>query len=479
MIGRNLSTLQITNLSDGVPVIPQNYAQPGLSLAQVLSVVWAYRLWTLLIAFTVVLLTGLTLKLLPKTYEATATVMVNYEVNDPLGGKEFPIGLLGGYMATQVDLMQSPEVLLPVVDKMHLTTNKDYTAGYDGDGSTLRQWAAQKVRKHLDIKQGQSGSELIYVTYSAHSADEAAAIANAVSQVYAQQHYDRVNGPANDHAKRYSKQLQELKQKVDAAQDKVTAFRQRTGLTSLDSKVDIEAQKLGTLEQRLLEVKDTRREAEAKLSGQTRNGDSVLNSNLIQGLKTQLAAQQAKLAQMSTTLGPRYPEVQELRSQIESTRETLNGEIHAYSQGAHADLAASKKMERELQDAVETQRKKVINVRQLQDEGDKYVLGLQSAQEVYKRMLDGYDQIMFTSQGHYTNVSVASKATPPLKASKPKVLKGTFLGGIMGIMLGLFLPLTYELLFNRRVRCRDDLERDHGVPVLAEFGSIQLARSVR
>ena len=45
-----------------------------------------------------------------------------------------------------------------------------------------------------------------------------------------------------------------------------------------------------------------------------------------------------------------------------------------------------------------------------------------------------------------------------------------------GVFLGLFVPLIYELV-NRRVRCRDDLERDNGVPVLAEFGPLPMVRS--
>jgi len=39
----------------------------------------------------------------------------------------------------------------------------------------------------------------------------------------------------------------------------------------------------------------------------------------------------------------------------------------------------------------------------------------------------------------------------------------------MGVALGVTGPLFYELLVKRRVRCRDDLERNHGIPVLAEF----------
>ena len=33
------------------------------------------------------------------------------------------------------------------------------------------------------------------------------------------------------------------------------------------------------------------------------------------------------------------------------------------------------------------------------------------------------------------------------------------------------VPLGYELL-NRRIRCRDDVERDLGIPVLVEFAAI-------
>jgi polysaccharide biosynthesis transport protein len=32
--------------------------------------------------------------------------------------------------------------------------------------------------------------------------------------------------------------------------------------------------------------------------------------------------------------------------------------------------------------------------------------------------------------------------------------------------------LAYEILVNRRLRCRDDVERDFGIPVLAEFDRI-------
>jgi capsular polysaccharide biosynthesis protein len=60
-----------------------------------------------------------------------------------------------------------------------------------------------------------------------------------------------------------------------------------------------------------------------------------------------------------------------------------------------------------------------------------------------------------------------------VSAAKPKVISGIVLGAIAALVLGLGIPLGGEL-FNRRVRCRDDLERQNGVPVLVEFGRLPL-----
>ena len=146
------------------------------------------------------------------------------------------------------------------------------------------------------------------------------------------------------------------------------------------------------------------------------------------------------------------------------------------SRNAQGGLLATQQLEQKLRRAVGAQREKVMTMAQLRDQAAKYRLDLDSAQAVYKRALDGYDQVMFASLGDYTNVDVVSRATPPVKSSKPKIPLFIALGAIAAISLALFLPLAYELA-NRRVRCRDDFERDNGIPVLMEFDSLPLIRS--
>jgi len=65
-----------------------------------------------------------------------------------------------------------------------------------------------------------------------------------------------------------------------------------------------------------------------------------------------------------------------------------------------------------------------------------------------------------------------SRAAPPQKPSKPNIFKILLLGVGAGLLFGFLGPLVYELLINRRIRCRDDFERDFAVPVLVEFNAI-------
>jgi succinoglycan biosynthesis transport protein ExoP len=115
-------------------------------------------------------------------------------------------------------------------------------------------------------------------------------------------------------------------------------------------------------------------------------------------------------------------------------------------------------------------------VRRVQDEGAKYQLEFDTAQAGYKQALEGYDKVMIGASGQYSNVSFVSRATAPLKPSKPKTKINLLIGALLGGFLGIAIPFGRELLA-RRVRCRDDLERDHGIPVLVEFDPMPVLRN--
>lgn len=451
--------------------IPLNYVHPGLTLAQVLAILRAHRRAFIAIFVTISAAAIVLTAMMPRTYEATAKLLVRYEVNDPLGGKEFPLALLAGYIATQTELLQGPGVLLPVIDQLQLTLDKHYTEGFNGDAADLKTFVLAGLQKRLTISQEQASSQLVHVTYAGRSPAEAAQVSNAIADVYVKQQNDRMVEPAVTQTLRYSEQVAGLRAKAERAQEQLTAFRDSNGLVDPTSAVDIDMGLLQTLEQKLLEAQNLRRAAEARSATDISVGSQVLNSTLAQTLKSQLSTLAARQAELQSSLGPQHPDMIALQAQIAQTRKSLAAEVGSYSANAASDIAGSRALESKLQVALDEQRQRVLKIRELQERTAGYQLELASAQAVYKRALDGFDQVAFAAHSRYNNVSVESRAAKPLRPSRPNVLKYSALGIMLGGFLGLALPLLFELV-NRRVRCRDDLESDHGIPVLMEFDAL-------
>lgn len=457
-------------LASQSPMLPRHLANPGPTLKQLWTIAWAYRVPLITVVLITTFLGGLISKLMPKTYEATATLLVSYEINDPLGGEEFPLGMLGSYFATQIGLIQSSSVLLPVIDNLKLLDDERYVEERkpNEDVDALRRLVMEGLLRDLTVRQGAWGSQFIYVTFASHEPAEAARIANAITREYLAQKLDWANGPVSDRADRYSAKLEELRLAVESAQTRVTEFREASGLLDLSSDLELDNARLSTLEQRLLEAQENRRDAETRLNRNSRLDDSVLESAVVQDLKGQLATYNTRMAQLRTTVGARHPEVLALQSEINSTRRALDAEVSVYAESADAQLRKAREMERQIEVAVAEQRAKVLQQRKLQEEGTRHLRELETAQAVYTQALNGYDKVVLGAGSQYTNMRVVSEAPVPLRSSKPDTIVNTIVAFIFGGGLAVAGCGAHEFLF-RRVRCRDDLERDFGVPVLIEL----------
>jgi uncharacterized protein involved in exopolysaccharide biosynthesis len=441
----------------------------GLSIAQALSILRAH--WKLSAALITVLMSAsfYLIKLMPKTYLATATLMVNYENKDPLAGREIPSDMTNTYIPTQIELMLSPVILYPVIAKLQLTRTAEFAAGFKGPREELKDYVLTNLRSKISVQQGR-GSQLLYVTGASIYAVQAANIANAIADEYLYQERARTNQPAGERATRYSEQMAELRDKVTAAQEKVAAFRKEHGITEVNpNRPDEEANILNDLETKLEDARNQRRIVEARQSDNGGLNAEELKSSQVQTLKGQLSTLEATLAEQRATLGPNHPKIRELESKIAAVNESLAEEIRTLSTNTDSQLSQARALENKYRQAVDQERAKVMAEHKMLDDASKLLLELDSAQAAYKRALDGYDQVMFASTGNYDDVNLISRATPPAKASKPEKPKFMLAAAAISLAIGLGAPFGFELLFNRRVRCKDDFERGFGIPVLAQL----------
>lgn len=447
-----------------VPMIAEQYAQSTLSMQQLLAILRAHRGQAMMIALAFLFATVVIVKLLPKRYTAQATVLVSFESDE--NTRQTPAELYASYLVTQVELLQNREVLLTVIDRLGLTQDRELTQGFKNNGlNTLRDWVEKRMRTNLVIEQGK-GSQLLYVAYTSNDRNKAAQIANAIVDVYQARDSKYGDDSSSGRAHEYSQQLTDLKAKVTTAEQQIEDFRQRTGITDIAAQNDVETQALAALEQQLLAAGSARRTAESRTVDDQGVSDPVMASPVVQNLKAQISTLQAELAQSSAVLGPKHPKVLELQSQIAAARHSLEHEVQAFSQNTTSTVSSASQLESKLRRAVDDQQAKLVRIRKMQDEGQKLQLELDSARTVYRRALDSYNQQLFASS------SIVTRAPIPLEASKPNKILLLAVGALLAVMAGLAIPLFRELMFNRRLHCSDDFERELGLPVLAEFGRI-------
>ena len=413
-------------------VVPEPFGPPGMSVAQFSAILLAYWKQATVITILVASLGAVAIKFLPKTYTATVTLIVNSDLKDPLAGRDFPAEMINNYVTTQTELMTSPIVLQPVISKLDLMTDRNFTGGASGSEEAVRETVLKNLAASMSIERG-IGGQLLYISASSKSAVKASEIANTVADVYIDQDRRRLNDPAGERAQRYTEELSELRQKATVAQDKVTAFRKEHGIGESPA---IETQALDSLHQRLLDAQNQRRTLEAKLSGQP-TADEVLGS-------AALDAQLAQLAQLSATYGPQHPKVREINAQITMTRQSLANGNHAMTVSTETELARTRELERKYLQAVAEQQARVNKLKQAQDEGSKLVLELDSANAVYKQALDGFDQVMFQAVASHTNGAV-SRAVHAVAVSKPNKKKLMLVVLVAALGIGVGAPLGYGM----------------------------------
>jgi protein tyrosine kinase modulator len=144
------------------------------------------------------------------------------------------------------------------------------------------------------------------------------------------------------------------------------------------------------------------------------------------------------------------------------------------TKGFSSSTSAGRGREAELRVAIEAQRKKLLELKNLRDQLAVLQRDVDGAQSAYEGVGKRYNQSNLEAQLTQTNVHVLSVAEAPLKPSFPVPLKFSAVTVLIGLALGCGLAFLLELL-NRRVRSIEDVTTMLELPVLVTIE--QLPRS--
>ncbi|AYQ30197.1 MULTISPECIES: chain length determinant protein EpsF [unclassified Polaromonas] len=410
---------------------------------------------------------------LPKKYTAQTAVLVDIRSPDPVAGGAPLQGVVApSYMATQVDIIGGDRVAQRVVKMLKLDEDPAAKARWleatEGRG-TLESWLADSLQKRLDVRPARE-SNVINITYKGSDPDGAANIANAFAQAYLEINLALKTEPARIYAEWFDAQTKTSRAKLEEAQARLSDYQQKAGIVSTDERVDYETTKLAEISSQLTTVQGETTDSQSKRGARGDTVAEVMQSPLINGLKADVARQEAKVQEVSVRLGENHPERQRAESELAALKSRLGSETARINASIETTYRVGKDRERELQGAVGAQKARVLALNKQRDELNVYRRDVESAQRAYEAVSQSASQTRLQSLTNQTNVVRLNVAMPPVNPSSPRMLVNLLIAAFGGTLLGVACALLLELA-NRRVRSAEDLVQMLGLPVLASISS--------
>ncbi|MDX1915346.1 MAG: chain length determinant protein EpsF [Methylophilus sp.] len=448
-----------------------------MSFSQLLAILNARKLIAIWVLIVTVLVTTVISFMLPNSYKASTSLVINAKGADPITGFMLPAALMPGYIATQTGIIQSQNVALKVVDKLKIDKNPTAVERFEkatkGRGD-IKLWYANQFMQNLEVKPSRETS-LIEIGYTAADPEFAATMANAFAQAYIDTSLQMKVDPSKQAAVFFDNQVKELRANVEKSQAKLSAFQKEHSIASADGRLDVEMARLSELSSQLVVAQAQTYDSNSRRTqlnkGSLSDSPEILSNSLIQGLKSQLVQAESRLSDVSQRLGVNHPQYQAAQDDVENIRKSIQTEIAKTSGGVGQSAKVSQLREGEIRAALEAQKQRVLKLKSEQDEMAVLVREADSAQRIYDNALLRFGQTNMESQSGQTDISILNPATAPLEHSSPKRTLNVLLSIFLGALLATVFAIAAELL-DRRVRSSEDLFKLINIPVLAEFSKV-------
>lgn len=438
-------------------------------LQLVLALRARYKIIVLMLVVTVAAAAVISM-LMPKTYVASTTVVVNYKGVDPVTGLSTPGQLAAGFLNTQVDIIKSKNVALLVVDELKLADSpivrKQYNDATNGRG-TIRDWLANLLMGKVDVIPARESS-VLSITFRGVDPQFVAAVANAYAVAYMQFSVQLKTDPVQQASGYITTQTKLLREQYEQAQSKLSKYQQENNIYNADNRVDVETARMNDLSAQLVQVQGQSMDAGSRsrqASGNAEFSPDVQSSPLVQALKTNLALAESKFADTSARLAPNHPQYIAAKSEVDKLRALLAEQTRATSSSVGASARITEQREAELRAALAAQKAKVMALNGARDEFTVLANETENARKAYEMATQRFNQTSLEGQSKQADVAVLTTAEAPGSPSGPHVLINIILAVVVGTILGTGTVLVMELL-DQRVRSASHLSDAFGLPVL-------------
>jgi succinoglycan biosynthesis transport protein ExoP len=427
-------------------------------------------------------------------YEATARVEIDRESSNGFRFNESDQSDgyfdLEDYIVTQSKILQSETLAMQTVKSMGLDRLPEFGGSPEkvekvalpgSDASLIRPRALGAFLGGLTVKRVPN-TRLLDVTFESTSPVLAARVVNAHLNNFIEQNFRSRFDAATQASNWMAGQLNEMKIKVENAEDARLEYERENQIWTIDEKSDISTQKLGELEKQLTDAEAERINKEAVYElAQSGNYDAIAavrESVVIQDILKQQTALSAQYTDAVNQYGPKYPKVLRIQAQLKDLDDLVQREKLNIGNQVEADYRGARQRELLLKQALDEQKaqvnqtaEKLVQYSILKREAD-------TNKQLYDGMLQKLKEAGITAGLRSSNIRVVDPALIPGGPSRPNKTRNIFLSIVVGLLGGIGLALLREYLDNT-VKTPDDIETLVHLPSLAVVPALSSSNGKR
>lgn len=421
----------------------------------VAAVLVRWRLVVLVAAAVLLLVAGWTLAQ-PRLYRASASVLFNVAQSDPESMAGDAPQSSNALLATQGDVLRSARVARDVAVRLG-----GGAAGARADGGGLER-AAAALRAKVSVTNAKA-SNVMVVNAEDRDSERAARIANAFAESYLAQVPQLRAVAAQGYSSWLERRTRDVRGRLERAQEALARYQRERGLVGA-GRFDLDAESLRTLNAELAQAEGAAAEAQSRAG--SRSVPEVASDMAVQQLRTSVATQAARVAELSRTLGPSHPDMQAATAQLAALQGQLSAAIGSAAESVQAASTASRRREASIRARLAAREQAMIAGSDDQNRLTVLQRDVDAAQQIYDQMRREIGQQFVRSQASQANASLLDRADPPRLPYKPNLPLMLVLGTVLGIAVGLASVMGLEFL-EPRVRTDHGVELATGAPVIA------------
>jgi polysaccharide biosynthesis transport protein len=276
----------------------------------------------------------------------------------------------------------------------------------------------------------------------------AASFANALTQEFIEQNLE-ARWKSTEHTGEWlTRQLQDIKIKLEKADEELNFYARVSGLTFTDEKTSVDEDKLRDLQKNLLQAQADRVAKQSKyemaMKSPAESLPDVLDDSTLRDYETSLTELRRQHNQLRVTFTPQHAEVRRVQAQISVMEDTLRNERENILRRIRNDYEAAQRRENLTTSSYLEQVKRVADQAVKTSHYNILKREEESTRQLYETMLQRLKEASVASALRASNIRVVDAAEPPAIPYKPNVYRYTTMGLLCGICLGVGLVVLRE-----------------------------------